>query len=97
MNKCSHISRDWYDFEWYIKRGTDLNLEHLKERMVDSGNFEESDELTQDILKDLLIEKIQTLDIEKAKDDVKVFIKDQSVLDFWSKEYFILLANKVAS
>jgi len=87
--------RDWYDFEWYIKRGTDLNLEHLKERIVDSGNFDEGTELTQDILKDLLIEKIKTLDIEKAKDDVKIFIKDPSVLDFWSKEYFIFLAKKI--
>ncbi len=89
--------RDWYDFEWYIKRGTHLNLEHLKERMVDSGNFEESRELTQDILKDLLIKKIQILDIRKAKDDVKIFIKNQSVLDFWSKEYFILLTNKITT
>ena len=89
--------RDWYDFEWYVKRGTVINLKHLKERMVDSGNFDEDTELTQDILKDLLIGKIQILDIEKAKDDVKVFIKDQSVLDFWSKEYFSLLVDKIST
>ena len=21
--------RDWYDFEWYAKRGVNVNLEHL--------------------------------------------------------------------
>ena len=89
--------RDWYDFEWYVKRGTAINLEHLKERMVDSGNFDGDAELTQDVLKDLLIGKIQALDIEKAKDDVKVFIKDQSVLDFWSKDYFTLLTSKITT
>jgi len=89
--------RDWYDFEWYVKRGVELNLEHLEERMVDSGNFNEDVKLTQDILKDLLIEKIKVLDIEKAaKDDVRVFIKDPSVLEFWSKEYFILLVDKIS-
>lgn len=86
--------RDWYDFEWYVKRGTELNLEHLKQRMIESGHFKEDDQLTEEVLKELLIEKIKTLDIEKAKDDVRVFIKNQSVLDFWSQEYFILLANR---
>jgi len=87
--------RDWYDFEWYVKRGIKLNLEHLKERMINSGHFDDASEFTHDILKSLLFEKIETLDIDKAKDDVKVFIKNQTILDFWSKEYFILLVNKI--
>lgn len=86
--------RDWYDFEWYVKRGTKLNLEHLKQRMIESGNLKEDDKLTEKLLKELLIERIKRLDIEKAKIDVRVFIKNKSVLDFWSQEYFILLVDK---
>ena len=87
--------RDWYDFEWYVKRATKVNLEHLKERMVESGDFQKEDTLTLEVLKEMLHKKIDTLDMQKAKDDVKVFIKDSDRLEFWSKEYFKLLANKI--
>ena len=32
--------RDWFDFEWYVKNNTRLNLEHLCQRMKESGDFE---------------------------------------------------------
>lgn len=32
--------RDWYDFEWYAKRNTTLNLTHLQERMYESGDLD---------------------------------------------------------
>jgi len=87
--------RDWYDFEWYVKRGVKVNLEHLQERMQESGDWDSKDTLTQEKLKTLLKERIDTLDIEKAKEDVRVFIKNQSVLDFWSRDYFKLLTDRM--
>jgi len=87
--------RDWYDFEWYVKRGIKVNLEHLQERMVDSGNFNREDTLTQEKLKELMKEKIDTLDIDKAKQEVQVFIKERAVLDFWSRDYFKLLTDRI--
>ena len=89
--------RDWYDFEWYVKRGVKVNLEHLQERMQESGDWDSKDTLTEEKLKTLLKERIDTLDIEKAKEDVQVFIKDRSVLDFWSRDYFKLLTDRMAS
>src|SRR5690606_22297186 len=32
--------RDWYDMEWYIKRGTPLNLRHFAIRAKDSGDWD---------------------------------------------------------
>jgi len=87
--------RDWYDFEWYVKRGAKVNLEHLQERMIESGDIDRGDVLTKEKLKALIKKKIDTLDIQKAKQEVQVFIKDYSVLDFWSKEYFYLLVDKM--
>jgi len=87
--------RDWYDFEWYVKRGVKVNLEHLQKRMQESGDWDSRDTLTQEKLKVLLKERIDTLDIEKAKEDVQVFIKDRSVLDFWSRDYFKLLTDRM--
>lgn len=89
--------RDWYDFEWYVKRGVKVNLEHLKERMVESGNFDRYDELTDEVLKNILTQKIDSLDIDKAKNEVRVFLKDRAGLDFWSREYFKLLTQRIVS
>ena len=89
--------RDWYDFEWYVKRGIKVDLIHLKQRMVESGDFDSSDDLTLEVLKELLHTKIDTLDIEKAKDEVKVFLNKSSSLEFWSKEYFKFLTDKIVS
>jgi len=87
--------RDWYDFEWYVKRGAKVNLEHLQERMIESGDIDIGDVLTKEKLKALIKKKIDTLDIQKAKQEVQVFIKDYSLLDFWSKDYFYLLVDKM--
>jgi len=87
--------RDWYDFEWYVKRGVKVNLEHLQERMQGSGDWNSENTLTEEKLKTLLKERIDTLDIEKAKEDVQVFIKDRSALDFWSRDYFKLLTDRM--
>jgi len=87
--------RDWYDFEWYIKRGAKVDLRHLKQRMVDSGDFKKDVDLNIDTLKELLHTKIDTLDIQKAKDEVKVFLNDSHSLEFWSRDYFHILADKI--
>jgi len=87
--------RDWYDFEWYVKRGIKVNLEHLKERMVESGDFNHDDALTPEMLRELLTQKIESLDTEKAKQEVQVFIKDRGRLDFWSKNYFKTLSERI--
>jgi len=87
--------RDWYDFEWYVKRGVKVNLAHLQERMVESGDLDRDNSLTGEKLKALIKEKIGTLDIEKARQEVQVFIKDRSVLDFWSRDYFNLLTDSI--
>lgn len=87
--------RDWYDFEWYVKRNTKLNLEHLQERMIESGDFDKNDTLDKDKFVTLMFAKIDSLSIEKAVEEVKPFIKDYKVLDFWTKDYFKLLTEKV--
>ena len=87
--------RDWYDFEWYVKRNEKLNLAHLQERMIESGNLKSNTELTHKLFVELLYDRISILDIKKAIADVRPFIKDSSVFDLWSKDYFKLLADKV--
>ena len=87
--------RDWYDFEWYVKQNIKLNLEHLQERMYESGDLDRDIKLDITIFKDLMYNKIDSLDISKAIEEVSPFIKDKSVFSFWSKEYFKLLTDKI--
>jgi len=82
--------RDWYDFEWYVKKGVKLNLNHFIERALQSGNLENVDFHEGDFLY-LTEKKIQQLDVNLARHDVAHFIKNPSQLKIWSQEYFLQL------
>jgi hypothetical protein len=86
--------RDWFDFEWYVKKKVKLNLEHLCERMKESGDFNE-DILTQKEFIKMLYKRIENLNIKQVISEVKPFVKNQNLFNFWSKEYFKLLASKI--
>lgn len=79
--------RDWYDMEWYIRRGTSLNLEHFLLRAKDSGDWQKETMTEEEFLK-LLNDRIETVNLETAKNDAKRFISDPKTLDIWSKDYF---------
>ena len=83
--------RDWYDFDWFVKNGFNLNLDHLNIRAIESGHIEKESKLTKDGLRDMLENKIGTLDIESVKVDIRRFIKDKNTLDIWSRDYFLEL------
>lgn len=83
--------RDWYDMEWYIRKGFQLNLEHFKMRAIDSGDWEK-DTMTEQEFSGLLHHRLETVNVEMAKNDVSRFIPDSNVLDIWSKDYFKDLA-----
>jgi len=87
--------RDWYDFEWYVKQGVELNLEHLQERMIESGDLDKNTILTQDMFIELIHTKIEGLDIDKVIAEVRPFIKDTSIFEAYSKEYFHHLSSSV--
>ena len=80
--------RDFYDYLWYLSRGTNVNLLHLQKRLEQSGKWDTFDNLTLKNLKDMLCERFALIDFEKAKQDVLPFIKDSSKLDLWSADFF---------
>jgi len=87
--------RDWYDFDWYVKRSTSLNLEHLQERMYESGDLDKNIKLDEKLFKELMYKRIEDLDVDGAIKEVSPFIKDKSSFEFWSKDYFKLLTDKM--
>ena len=87
--------RDWYDFEWYVKRNTPLNLIHLQERMLESCDLDKNINLDEKLFKEFMYKRIDELDINGAIKEVSPFIKDKSGFEFWSKEYFKLLTDSI--
>ncbi len=79
--------RDWYDMEWYIKKGTVLNLNHFLIRAQNSGDWL-SNTIDEEEFKELLNTKIKTVDMSRVKADIVRFIPDARVLDIWSLQYF---------
>jgi predicted nucleotidyltransferase component of viral defense system len=87
--------RDWYDFEFYVKNHMQLNLQHLSIRAKQSGDIADDRVFTKDQFVDILRHKIDVLDIESAKLDIRRFIADERVLDIWSKQYFLTLVDRI--
>ena len=86
--------RDWYDLEWYIKKGIPLNKEHFLQRAKDTGDWNKKSITEKQFLK-LLREKINSTSLNKVKEDVVHFVKNDNVLDIWSPDYFNDLAEKI--
>jgi len=80
--------RDWYDFIWYIRKNIPLSLKHLETRMHQSGHLLLSQKLTKNLFLEMVEQKINNLNIEKAMTDIRPFISDPSILDCWSLDYF---------
>ena len=81
--------RDFYDYVFFLSLGAEVNIAHLKARLVQSQFIDDDFNLTIDSLKELLNERFAAIDFEQAKEDVLPFIKDKSKLELWSKEFFI--------
>ena len=86
--------RDWYDFEWYVRQGAGLGLAHFVKRGLQSGDIA-SPCLDERDFRNLLHQRIDSLDVRSAKMDVERFIPEPRDLDIWSRDYFHALADRL--
>ena len=84
--------RDWYDMEWYIRKGVALNLSHFLQRARDTGNWNKATITKKEFL-DLLKEKINATSVESVKADVRPFVRDANQLNIWNDKYFLDLVD----
>lgn len=87
--------RDWFDFEWYVRRGIPLHLGHFCERARQSGDWHETS-ITVTQFRQLLDERVSALDVDSARDDVRRFVRNPQDLAVWSQDYFLQLAGMLA-
>ena len=86
--------RDWYDLEWYIKKGIPSDIDHFISRAIDTGDWQQAS-ITSEQITELLNEKITTVSFKSIKEDVVRFIKDDKLLELWSPAYFNDLIAKL--
>lgn len=84
--------RDWFDMEWYIRKGVPLNLTHFLQRAQDSNDWQKPTISKEEFI-DLLRDKIKTTSIDKVKADVRPFIRNTKQLEIWSPQYFLDLVD----
>lgn len=86
--------RDWYDMEWYIRKGVPLNMHHFLQRAKETNDWTE-DQISQEQILQLLITKIESVAFDSVKEDVVRFIADNKKLAIWSPNYFKDLIQKM--
>jgi hypothetical protein len=84
--------RDWYDFAWYVSKGIFPNLPHLQAALRQFGPWSKNDALSVDTawLEKHLAARIQEIDWDKAKEDVRRFLRpiEAESLNLWSNRFF---------
>lgn len=80
--------RDWYDLIWFLSRKTPLALDHFADCMRQAGSLKADEQLTPNDFIDLYLQRVDTLDVALARQDVLPFVRHHNVLDIWSREFF---------
>lgn len=97
-NYKSHVKgRDYYDYLFYIGKGSSFNLQYLENKLKKTGVLTDNEKLTLDKTKELLKERFETIDYESAKEDVSNFINNKDSLKLWKKELFLSTLDELKS
>ncbi len=81
--------RDWYDLEWYIKKGVQLRLDELTDRGLNSGHIKtKKNSISIKDFKTLMLNRIKNLDVENARFDISQFVNNKADLLIWTNQYF---------
>jgi len=87
--------RDWYDLVWYAANHPELHLNHLEQRMRQTGDWKGDSPLTSERFQDLLTKSVNNLDVDQIRREVEIFIKDPKGLSIWSRDFFLDVASRI--
>ena len=87
--------RDLYDYIFFLANNTNVNLELVKNKLLESNYINSNDKFDINTLKKLLIEKFKKIDYKEAKEDVKAFINNVDSLEMWNSDFFISITENL--
>jgi len=83
--------RDWHDFNWYVKKGVQANLAHLRAALFQWGPWaHQKIDFDMEWVKRELNRKAASIDWRAAADDVRRFLRplEQHSLSLWNEKFF---------
>lgn len=90
--------RDWYDFLWYMRKGTELDIYWLESRLRAKGSLDPDQRLTPEFLGELYEKKAESIDVSEILLDVQSFMTDgleKKSSHSWTTEMFVLQKGKL--
>lgn len=87
--------RDYYDYLFYIGKGSAFNLQYLENKLKNTGTIAPEASVTLEMVKQMLEDKFMSVNYEAAKEDVSSFISDTYNLKIWKPELFISTLNEI--
>ena len=88
--------RDFYDYLFYIGKGSKFNFTYLENKLKNTGKISEDTILTLEIVNNMLRDKFNETDYESAKEDVSKFIQNTEDLKFWGPNLFISTLDELS-
>ncbi len=90
--------RDWYDFNWYVKKGIKPNLPLLQAALVQAGPWKgELLPFFEDWLMQAMTDTITKMDWKEAASDVERFLNrtEKQSLQLWGERFFMEKVQKL--
>ena len=91
--------RDWYDFIWYVSRGTPINYPLLTQALLQQGPWakEKNLDINRQWICQELTKKVHSIPWEQARRDVEAFLKPRELesLKLWSTAFFEHFIEKI--
>ena len=87
--------RDLFDYVFFLSKETKINLTLLENKLKESNFIKDNEVLTLDRVKEMLIDKFNSINYDNAKEDVISFIDNSSSLDVWGKDFFISITSNL--
>ncbi|MCF0107363.1 MAG: nucleotidyl transferase AbiEii/AbiGii toxin family protein [Holdemanella sp.] len=87
--------RDLYDYVFFLANDTTVNLDLLKNKLIESQYIDQDSLFDIYVLKELLIHKFNTINYKEAIEDVKPFIKNIDDINIWCSEFFISITENL--
>ena len=87
--------RDLYDYVFFLANNSSVNIELVKNKLIESNYIDSKVNFNIDVLKELLTKKFKEINYNDAKDDVIPFISNVDSLNIWSSEFFVSITDKL--
>jgi len=90
--------RDWYDFNWYVRKNIKPNLRLLQAALIQDGPWKGQDlKINENWVKQSLNQKISSIDWKEAATDVEQFLSriEKDGLKIWNEQFFTQKAEQL--